>query len=171
MKAALIVISAVYALVLIVGSVVIFQRREPPLTWVAVRDLPVAQVIKGGEAVPAGRQYYVRRALKKGEAIALGSLAAVPEIYGRENEVAFAVSVARDRIGGSGLNIGEAARLCKERKALEPVIVRLMLCSPDASYCLGLASIASSRASELASFFERGPLPYLQPQSTMPICQ
>jgi len=160
-----------YGIALAVGGWILVQRQAPELVWVAARNLPAAHLLRGDDVVPARRSYYAKQPVSKGQAISLNDFSTVPELFGKEGEISFAVSAPRARVSGDGLNVGETARLCKEGKALEPVNVRLLLCPPDSSSCFGVASIATSRAQELAKHFEKGPLPYLQPTKTLPACK
>jgi hypothetical protein len=162
---------AFYVVALVVGVLAIELRREPPVVFVASRDLKANEMLKQGDIVARGRNHYARHAISKGAEINADTIASVPEVLPRENEISFAVAVPPSSIGGSGLALGEQARVCKDGKALEPVIVRLIQCAPQAGNCLGLAGIASSRAAELGAFFDQGPLPYLQPLRATPVCQ
>jgi hypothetical protein len=164
------IVLLIYALVLIAGCVIMIERHAPPVTWVAARDLPASRMLQSGDVVPGGAQYFLNHFKQKGQPITTEDLSIVPTIFGRENEITFSVSVARTQIA-VGLNVSEAARLCKEGKPMEPVTVRMLLCAPDTDGdCLALAAIPTSRAAELASFFEKGPLPYLQATRT-PACK
>jgi hypothetical protein len=159
-----------YASVLLIGSLIIVLRREPPIVFVAAHDLKANEMLKEGDVVARGRTYYARHPISKGQEIAADTVAAQPDVQPRENEITFAVTLARSDVGRSGLAPGAPARLCKDGKALEPVTMRLNLCAPDSSNCLGLAGIASTRAAELTAFFDQGPLPFVQPLSSKPAC-
>lgn len=163
---------ALYALVLVVGIVMLIVRQEPRLEWAAARDLAASQMLQSSDVVPAGRQYFVKHAMKKGETISSRDLSVAPDLLAKENELAVGVAVDRSQTTGkTGLNVGADARLCKEGKALEPVTVRLLVCAPEGSACFALAAVPTARAAELASFFEKGPLPYLQSKQATPACK
>jgi hypothetical protein len=161
-----------YGIVLSFLYLVLMSRQAPyPPGWVATRDLAASALLQSGDVAPQGERHYLKRTIKKGQALRADDLVSAPDLAVKDGELPLAVPIARERVEDRSVNVGEPVRLCKDGKPIEPVTVRAVLCPPRVGACIAIAVLASTKAAELAEAFKTGPPPSLQSTRVTPACK